>query len=166
MNELAELLKLADDLALSCISTAEGLRNELSKRVEVLALKRALMSGSVTFDDVRAFVERLMERFVRGSKSQIDIVLAAIVNAIDFLPAKRVDDFLDSLAGVRIAEMPMAPRVARLAVRERWNRFTEVTIRDVSFMTPLPFGGDGPQEEHPVQIDSDINYQIFELTAS
>lgn len=165
MIEFDRLLALADDVTLSCISTAEGVRNHLSARPEVVALRGALKTGSVTFDDVGAFVRELIAEFVRGTRSPADSVIAAVVVAIEMLPPASIQEFLEDLARVKIAEMPMSPRVARLSLRERTERLAQVTIRDLTIANPIPQAYGPPREAHPIRIEVGVDYRTLDLAA-
>jgi hypothetical protein len=162
MIELDRLLNLSDDLTLSCISTAEGVRTYLSTRSEVLALRVSLESGGTTFGDVKAFVRGLISSFVPGTLSPADAVLAAVVAAIEPLPQVAIEEFLDDLARVKVAEIPMSPRVARLSVRERRKRLAQVTFRDFRITSPV-HQADGPREHHPPRISSGQDYGLLNM---
>jgi hypothetical protein len=162
MIELERLLTLVDDLPLSCISTAEGLRSYLSRHVEVARLREALKAGAVTFADLEAFMLALIAQFVPGTRNANDVVIAAVVVGIEPLPAAALQDFLEDLARVRIAEMPMAPRVARLSLRERAQGFAQLTTREftISDLVPqaCPIG-----EELPVKTEVGLNDVTLDL---
>jgi hypothetical protein len=162
MKEFQQLLTLADDLTLSYISTAEGVRRYLSARREVLALREALITGAITFEDLEEFVRDLVAHFVRGTRSPIDVVLAAIAVAVEPLPLVSFKDFLEDLSRTKIAEMPMAPRVARLSLYWRSNRFAQSTDRDLTIanLTTPPWP---PREDRPVRIDVGVDYQSLVL---
>ena len=162
MIEFDRLLTLADDVTLSCISTAEGVRSHLSARPEVMALRQALVSGAVTFEDVEAFVRGLIAQFVRGTHSPADAVLAAIVVAAELLPRASIEQFIENLARVTIAEMPMSPRVARLSLHERRKQLAQVTVRELDINNLLP-QLDGPSEDHPCRIEVGVDYRTLDL---
>jgi hypothetical protein len=131
------------NLAASCISTAEGLRGFLSNRSEVLDLRRALASGSVTFDQIQLFVQQLLRDFKRNEKLTNEYILAAIGVALETFPGRFADDFLTELAAIRTKELPLASRVASLALRRRNERVPELTYKEKTF----PFSRtDGPRE--------------------
>lgn len=162
MTEFDQLLTLADDLTLSCISTAEGVRRYLLTRQEVIALRRALESGAVTFAEVETSVRGLLAQFVRGMRSPADAVLAAIAVATETFPNPSIAKFVENLAVVAIAEMPMAPRVARLSLAERRNRLAQVTVRELQIAS-LIRQLDGPREEHPSRVSVDVDYSDLAL---
>jgi hypothetical protein len=165
MTELEQLLTLDDDVTLSYISTAEGVRSHLAGRREVLALRQALDAGAIAFEDVQAFARGLVGQFVRGTHSPADAVLAAVVVAIEPLPSGPIEEFLKNLAGVKVAEMPMSPRVARLALRERTVQLTLVTFRELIIAGLIRQDGE-PREDRPVRIDSGVDYQNLDLRAA
>lgn len=162
MTEFARLLTLADDVGLSCISTAEGFRNHLSRRQEVLALRRALEAGAISFDDVQVFIQGLLAGFVRGGRSHAEVVIAAVVVAIEPLTLPGIDEFLVDLARVKVAEMPMSPRVARLSRRERSARLAQLTQREL-VIANLPQPTWPPREDRPSRVDVGVDYGIHNL---
>ena len=117
-------------LAASSISTAEGLRVFLSGRAEVLEVRRALATGSLTCDQIRTFVQRLLRNFRVNRKFVDEYVLAAIAVALESFPGHFADQYLSDLASVRIKEMPLASRVASLAIRQRKELVPALTYKE------------------------------------
>lgn len=163
MNELERILALADDMALSAISTPEAFRARLSERPEVISLRRALQAEAVTLDQVWEFVRGLLGNFRRGVQLPEDIVIAAVSVAVETYPVRAVQEFMEDLARVRVSEMPLAPRVARLGLAERNKRVTPFTLRVLRIAEPLPQPFD---RFDPIPIDAGIDIpETYEFMA-
>ena len=161
MNPLQRLR--SDDFLdeMFAFSSAEGLRTFLRTRPEVSDLRRALVSGELVERDVEIFVRELLGALSPGKKFTEEIALAAIAVAIESLPGGFVD-YLEDLGRVRIQEMPLAPRVAALAVAERDKLVGGLTARMEVISALLP-DGRGPQLFQPIPIEagsSDENLRI------
>src|SRR5689334_15494439 len=151
MNELENLLALQDDPVLGTISTTEGLRRRLATCPEVTALRAAIESNAVTYEDLDIFVRGLFDEFTRRVKFQGDIVIAAIAIAVEFIPDPRFEEFLEDLGRVHIAEMPLSPRIARIVLTERTRNFAQLTTRELVIANELP---EGPlREERPRRVN-------------
>lgn len=101
------------------IGTAEALRGALARSPEVLAVRDAMKKCSLDESSVAHFVADLLNSFERGTLFRHDLTLAALAVAVEATFSPQVDLFLDRLARLRIAEIPMASRVARLVQRDR-----------------------------------------------
>lgn len=149
----ALLALLRGDLVASAflLSTAEATRAFLRARPEVVALRAALTSGEITEADVRRFVNDLLGKFHRGTKFPGEILLAAIAAAVETLPGAFAEEYLHDLARLRIREISIAPRVARLSLSHRSNVLVGTTDRSQVISSLL---SQGPREAIPHFIDS------------
>ncbi len=165
MRILDDLRALALDCRVSSISTAEGLRAFLGFRPEVIEFRRALDAQVLDDGDLRGFVSELLGQFVRGTRFPDESVLAAVAVAIETLPAQFAEQFLEDLARVRIAELPLAPRVARLSLRERHNRVSLLTVRDMTITEPVPQRWVPLREIHPQRVTSGLDDRLLRIPA-
>ena len=110
-------------LTTAFIGTDSGLHTVLSRSTEVQQLRKALDEGRLSADDINSFISNLLFRFARGQQFDDDTTLAAIAVALESLdlPHSFADEYLEDLAQLRITELPMAPRVARLCLENREN---------------------------------------------
>ena len=121
----------------SSISGADGLYDYLSNCREVLALKHALFNETVTTNDIETFVRAKSTKFRPGRKFSEDIVLAAVAVALSTFPGKFADKFLTQLSSINAREMPLAPRVSGLALKQRATSVATVTTRNFT-LTKAP----------------------------
>jgi hypothetical protein len=166
MPALNNLRNLSLDATLSTISTAEGLRSFLSSRPEVIDLRHALDAQAIDSDDVHSFVSELLGHFRRGTRFGEEPVLAAVAVAVETLPAPFAQEFLEDLARVRVAELPLAPRVARLSLRERDKRVSQLTVRDLTIANLVPENWGPPRELRPERVTSGVEYRPFQIVAA
>lgn len=165
MQTLNNLRNLSLQATVSSISTAEGLRAFLSCRPEVIELRRAFEAEAIDSDDFHSFVNELLGHFRRGARFHAEGVIAALAVAIETLPARFAQEFLQDLARVKIAELPLAPRVARLSLRERDKRVSQLTVRDLTIANLVPEIWGPPRELHPERVSSGVDYRRFHIAA-
>lgn len=166
MQSLNNLKKLSQEGKALCISTAEGLRTFLGSRPEVLEVRRAFKAEAIHADDIRSFVDDMFVDFARGSRFHGEVVIAAIAVAVETLPVRFAQSFLEDLARVRISELPLAPRVARLSIQERDKRLSQLTVRDMTLSEPVPETGGPIHELRPERVSSSIDDTHVDLVAA
>jgi len=112
---------LSDDLlANACaFSTAPPLRQFFARRAEVREVGEALRRGSVGEEAVRDFLARLLGDLTAGVLFRHDLTVAALAVALEELRTPFADEFLRELADLRLAEVPLAPRVAQEVLAHR-----------------------------------------------
>lgn len=101
------------------VSSPAALRAALRACAEVQSLKRAMREGRVLPVAVDAFVSVLLEGFERGKVFGFDVALAALAAGVEALWLPWADRFLTELSNLRVAEIPLAGRVAALSLRAR-----------------------------------------------
>lgn len=74
---------------------------------------------SLDESSVARFVAELLSSFERGAQFRHDLTLAALAVAVEATFSPQVDLFLDRLARLRISEIPIASRIARLVLKSR-----------------------------------------------
>src|SRR5262249_32319417 len=107
-----------------CYSTAPALRLFLVQRPEVREVSEAVRAGKLSADAVRTFVAALLKDLQRGVHFQHDVTLAALAVVAEEWRSPFADEFLRELAALNLAEMPLGPRVAREALRQRSSLLT------------------------------------------
>lgn len=162
MNALRDLQNEDIQTKSSVISTAEALRAFLQYRFEVVSLRKAVEAGEITPTDIKEYVDELLRSFSTGTKFLYEIDLAAISMALETFPGPFAQEFLEDLSRLKIQELPLAPRVARLCLTRRRKVVSGVTVRttvisiptfnlDQSFRNPMDFrissGNDFPPPE-------------------
>jgi hypothetical protein len=139
------------------ISTAEALRAFLRDRPEVVSLRRAINTGEITSVDIKIYVEELLRSFRAGRKFTDEIALAAIAIAVETFPGAFAEEYLENLANLRIQELPLATRVARLSLSRRREVVIGVTDR-LKVISALPQNqGIQPREVEPFWVDARHN---------
>ena len=75
--------------------------------------------GGLTDGDLQRYVSDLMTAFKRGEKFPYELTLAFLSVALERVFTSFADEFLNSLARVHVAEMPLSPRVAGVCLNFR-----------------------------------------------
>ena len=165
MRELDDLRSVPfQDLA-SSISTAEGLRAFLTSRPEVLSLRRAVATEAVGAQELREFIRTLLLGFTPNRKFADDVSIAAVAVAVETHPASFAQEFLDVLGQLVAAEIPLAPRVARICLRERRRRVSGMTTRQLTISNPVPGPWGPPSEHHPVAVSTPVLDRQYRIVA-
>jgi hypothetical protein len=165
MHELDDLRSVAFQDTASSISTAEGLRVFLSSRPEVISLRRAIVTEAIGADELREFIRTVLLGFTPNRKFADDVSIAAVAVALETHPAAFAQEFLDVLARIVAAEVPLAPRVARLCLRERRNRLSGLTTRTSTISSPVPRMWGPPTEHHPSPISTPADDLLYRISA-
>jgi hypothetical protein len=112
---------LSEDLqANACaFSTAPALRLFFGQRPEVREVQEGLQRGTITESAVREFVATLVKGVRPGTLFANDLTLSALAIAFSDLQAPFADAFLRELAELKVAEMPLGPRIAREVLAQR-----------------------------------------------
>lgn len=153
---------LADDLAalaLSC-GTAEALANALRAQPVVVAIRRAGESGNLDAAAIEAFVQRLLQRFTPGRRFFGDGALAALAVALERDYSQTAERFLKELSALKIAEIPMAGRVARLVCVGRTIGTTDATFQVTPRLRAVWIAEAPPQRRIEVQ-DTEVSEQLL-----
>jgi hypothetical protein len=107
-------------LANACaFSTAPALRQFFVRQDEVRKVSEALVEGSLTEDAIQTFVARLLGDLKVGIHFHHDLTFAALAVAMAKQTSPFVEQFLRELAELRVAEIPLAPRVAQDVLQNR-----------------------------------------------
>ncbi len=85
----------------------------------------------ITERDIRRFTEELMRDFERGVKFPHELALAALAIAMENRRTDFVEEYLLDLARLNIAEMSLAPGVARDSMRH-WRQVPRTRVKRVS----------------------------------
>lgn len=145
------------------ISTPKALRTFLQQRPELIDLRRAINSGEVTPDDITAFVEELLLTFCRGEHFADEITLAAVAVAIRNDPRPFAEEYLEDLAKLKITELPLAPRVARICLDRRHETVIRLTDRSMFFSGQISNKNFPFRETTPVRTDAGKNDDHLDL---
>lgn len=104
------------------IATVEALRSLLACSPEVRAIRDGLWQEAIREEDLEQFVSRLIGELRPGTQFNGDLQLAALAVTLERRATAFSEAFLQDLAGLKLAEMVLAPRVARLCLAERRNQ--------------------------------------------
>ncbi len=118
-NPLESLRSGEFDARMHWASTPEALFALLSKSEEVRALRDGLRQGTLHEQDAGEFASQLMRAFQRGVLFPHDLALCGLAVALSQWHTEFAREFLRSVAGLRLAEMRMSWRVAKIALEKR-----------------------------------------------
>jgi len=121
----SQLTQLASDefaVSVAGLSTPTALLRLLRRHPDVTALWQAIQEGAIQEDTFCRFISWLSVDSCVGVHFIHDVTLAALVVACDGCRPTFTDDFIRRLANVRLAEIPLAPRVARECIRQLASR--------------------------------------------
>jgi hypothetical protein len=100
-------------------STAPALRLFFAQRPEIYQVQEGLRQGTITEGAIRDFVADLIKGIRPGVYFSDDLTLAALAVACENVQTPFVDTLLRELAELRLAEMPLGPRMARDVLAQR-----------------------------------------------
>jgi hypothetical protein len=111
----------ADEIANLCavVSTPAGLREALRGTASAQKLLEALDLGLVSTENLRDFAQNLTKDFTPGVRFSDEPELCLLAVVLENHESSFSDTFLTDLAAVNVAELPLAPRVARLCLQSR-----------------------------------------------
>jgi hypothetical protein len=119
------------------VSTAEALHEALRRRPEVSELRSAIGIQAIDSKAVEEFTRSLVQKIQLGHRSSYDVVFAALAVIYEAMPGPFATKYLNKLAGLRVAELPISPRVARIASSVRARRVPVVSVAK-NQMTKVP----------------------------
>ena len=123
---------LSDDLLAKAyaFSTAPALRAYFIRSPEVQQVGEALRRGVIMEDSVSGFVKDLLGNMKQGILFRHDLTLGALATALESRYTPFVEGFLKELAELRVAEMPLAPRVAAEVLNRRPSSISNQALRE------------------------------------
>ena len=126
---------MSDDFLLNVNwhSTGEALYDHLAESGYVASLRREIASSATSNEQIEQFVRELLRDFRRGAKFPWDTTIAAVAVALRYVPGDFATRFLGELSALRVAEIPLAPRVSAIALAQRREHLAGETIKCVSF---------------------------------
>lgn len=113
------------------VSNADTLAALLRKHPEVKRARQMLALTHAAPRDVEALVAELARSVRPGRRFYGDTALAAIAVVLEHSPGQFAENILSSMARVNAAELPMTPRIARIALRIRNTRFAKTTMKSI-----------------------------------
>ena len=106
-------------LKFSFISNPRAIHIALQRSEDIEELRNALGSGVVSEEAIHAFSADLLKEFQQGKRLPNEFALAAIAVAFETRLTPFAEEFVMDLAKLKLAELPIAIRVARHACQER-----------------------------------------------
>lgn len=100
-------------------SSASGLRALLRKSSQLDRLRVDHTSGAVTDDNIRQFVDGLLNEFATSESFPHQVALAAFAVLFENRHSPLAEDYLIDLSRVRTARLRMAASVARICLGNR-----------------------------------------------
>ncbi len=119
MNVLSQLVSEEFAMQFWHIATPPAVYRALKRSRVVGDISNALKTGQLTEDVIGEFVSGLMNDLRENEPFQHDLAMAAIAVALEDRASDFAEAYLQSLAALQIAQMPMSSRVARECLRKR-----------------------------------------------
>ena len=113
----------------------ELLWKRLARTQQVKDLKTAIEAGGISDGDLASFVSDLTGQFGRGQRFPYEMALGAVAVAVEARGTRFAEEYLCTLAGLRLAELGVAPGIARVCLRHR-SRQPTTEIRDLVLSEP------------------------------
>lgn len=137
MNALLRSL-FSEELETLCatVSTAEALYGALKGRRELFDVRALIANGLITPDSIEALSKEVTENFKRGERLSHEEVLGMLAISLASFGTSFADVFIRDLAALDITEMPMAPRLARLALADRERVLGGFTVKTLHLQDP------------------------------
>lgn len=118
-------------------ASAESLAETLRRSSEVAELRKYIAIQVIDRAQVEDFIRDIVSRVEIGKRSSYDISLAALAIVYERLGGPFPTEFLERLASLQVAELPMSTRVARIARRVRTAHVPGSTAK-VLRVAPIP----------------------------
>jgi hypothetical protein len=135
MNLLDALKDESYEVAVGPLITTPVLRRKVKAMPQVVAIQEALRAQLLNDDDLKRFVNGLMASFRPGKRFPFDVALASLAVLLEARPTQFAGEFLSTLAGLHMQEMPTSTRVARESLAEH-RKLPQTTRREVQFAGP------------------------------
>jgi hypothetical protein len=130
------------------VATPKGLCAILRAHRDVKAVRQYLWEST----DMRREIEEFIRERLIALKPKIyfphEPAFCALAVALESLPNPAAEDFLAELAALKIAEMPISPRVASQCLHRRWGLVTSNSMA-VFRVAPLPQPVAPSQSQYP-----------------
>lgn len=136
MSSLDALLNSEFAMLALTVGTPDALASIFRSRPEIEAIRQALSEGALGIEEIREFVSTLVQQFQPNQKFSYDYVLGALAVALENIPGKFADGFLNDLSSLSVREIPLSPRIARIAISERNRQLIQTTSK--FFTLPIP----------------------------
>jgi hypothetical protein len=134
----------SDDIAqvVLTVATPNALRNILRTHIIVKAVRRHLLESMDPRREIEEFVRKRLIDLTPPIYFSHEPAFCALAVALETLSLPVAESLLSELAPLRIAEMPLSPRVAELCMQHRQKILISDT-RKVFEVNPMPLP-DGP----------------------
>lgn len=121
MNKLLEKLVLSEPLYELSLSTSnmKEMRNSLNYSKETSEIREAFISGSLTEDDIKEFVEYSMANLKVGERLPEDLALAVLAVVLELYAAEFAEEFIHDLSTLKLSEMPLSIAISKLSYQFR-----------------------------------------------
>lgn len=141
------------------VATPKALCSILRTHSHVEAARRQLFENA---DDARRGIEEFVRERLVDLKPKTyfphEPAFCALAVALETLPMPAAEDFLSELAALRIAEMPISPRVAALCLKRRRELLASNTLAVFEVASPLL--SSGPTQMQPTRFQENSSYEF------
>jgi hypothetical protein len=141
------------------VATPKALCSILRTHRDVEAARRQLFENA---DDARRGIEEFVRERLVDLKPKTyfpyEPAFCALAVALETLPMPAAEDFLSELAALRIAEMPISPRVAALCLKRRRELLASNTLAVFEVSSPLL--SSGPTQMQPTRFQENSSYEF------
>lgn len=129
------------------VSTPPALRAALKRTQSAKTLHRAFVLGTIPIDSVSDYVQELTGQFERGVRFPYEPELCLLAVVLEESNSPIADQFLKDLSRVRVAELPMSPKVAEICLNARRRyprnkikvyRSSSTILTHFEVISPLP----------------------------
>ena len=104
----------------------KAIRYILVRTEECKQLRDAYCSGSLSEAELRRYIQSLLGEFVSGKKFPYDMTLSLVAIALETLYTRFADEYLSTLANLKLSEMPLSIRVAESCLQTRQKRTNNI----------------------------------------
>lgn len=116
-KEALEALRSDSFLLLGLLDTTpKAMHGTLQTSETVHSLREAVLKGKVDDNDVVFFVGSLLSELERGCLFPYEMTLIGLAVTMELVPEKWAHEYIAGLAELRIKEMPLAWRVAKICL--------------------------------------------------
>jgi hypothetical protein len=140
------------------VASPKAVCSILRAHSHVKAARRHLENAYEARRDIEEFVRERLVDLKSKTYFPHEPALCALAVALETLPMPAAEDFLSELAALRIAEMPLSPRIAALCLKRRRELFASNTLAVFEVASPLL--SSGPTQMQPIKPKWNSSYEL------
>jgi len=157
---MSMILLDSDDIAqvVLSVATPNAVCNILRTHKNVATVRQYLLDNAY---EARQVIEEYVRERLINLKPQVNFfyepAFCALAVALETLPMPVAEDFLSELAALKIAEMPISPRVSALCLDRRGERLISYTLSEFKIKSVLT--ADQPLYKRLPRVPSESTYK-------